>query len=313
MPQDITIDNLMLDCGRRGGGLSLDNVLRAHLFHLYVVHYTTVGIAVSKGHEVHIESGFLGEWIWGEDGPGVGTNLTGTAIEVDGQDHWITDVVIFSGLHGIVLNGGASVITNSHIYNGGTEALLGNVGASAVKVTGSYFDGCGVVLLRPVAVSITNSLFLGGVGIELRSTFPGAWCAGNLITGNQFIISSAQTPGPWPTIVVNETAGKFFPPNSTRIEGNAYPPATYGDYAGQTQQKQATTATLVLHQTSQSLWHFDFGELLVFDVAPAVVFTIEAAAGFPVGVVRARHGRSVTIETSEPFTGSVTATARQAD
>ena len=66
--QDITIDNLMLDCSRRGGGLSLDNVLRAHLFHLYVVHYTTVGIAVSKGHEVHIESGFLGEWIWGEDG-----------------------------------------------------------------------------------------------------------------------------------------------------------------------------------------------------------------------------------------------------
>lgn len=96
-----------------------------------------------------------------------------------------------------MLNGGASVITNSHIYNGGTEALLGNLGAEAVKVTGSYFDGCGVVLLRPVAVSITNSLFLGGVGIELRSTFPGAWCAGNLITGNQFIISSVTTPGPW--------------------------------------------------------------------------------------------------------------------
>eukprot|EP00729_Bicosta_minor_P006713 gene6713-35339_t len=283
--EDITIDNLMLDCSRRGGGLSLDNVLRAHLFHLYVVHYTTVGIAVSKGHEVHIESGFLGEWIWGEDGPDTGTNLTGTAIEVDGQDHWITDVVIFSGLHGIVLNGGASVITNSHIYNGGTEALLGNLGAEAVKVTGSYFDGCGVVLLRPVAVSITNSLFLGGVGIELRSTFPGAWCAGNLITGNQFIISS----------------------------GNAYPPATYGDYSGMTQQKQATTATLVLHQTSQSLWHFDFSELLVFDIAPTVVFTIEAATGFPVGVVRARRGRSVTIETSKPFTGSITVTARQAD
>ena len=313
MPKDITIDNLMLDCGRRGGGLSLDNVLRAHLFHLYIVHYTTVGIMVSKGHEVHVESCFLGEWIWGEDGPDVGTNLTGTAIEVDGQDHWITDVVIFSGLHGIVLNGGASVITNSHIYNGGTEALLANEGAHAVKVTGSYFDGLGVVLVHPVAVTITDSLFLGGVGIELRSNFPGAWCAGNLITGNQFIINTVKTPGPWPSIVVNETAGRFFPPNSTRIEGNAYPPATYGDYADQTQDKLATTATLVLHQTSQSLWYFDFSESLVFDIAPAVTFTIEAATGFPVGVVRARNGRKVTIETSEPFTGSITATARQAD
>ena len=113
--------------------------------------------------------------------------------------------------------------------------------------------------------------------------------------------------------MVNETAGKFFPPNTTRIEGNAYPPATYGDYSGMTQQKQATTATLVLHQTSQSQWHFDFSELLVFDIAPTVVFTIEAATGFPVGVVRARRGRSVTIETSKPFTGSITVTARQAD
>ena len=46
------------------------------------------------------------------------SNLTGVAVEIDGQDHWLSDIIIFSGLRGIVLHGGASVLTNTHIYNG---------------------------------------------------------------------------------------------------------------------------------------------------------------------------------------------------
>jgi hypothetical protein len=38
------------------------------------------------------------------------------------QDHWLSDIVIFSGLQGIVLQGGASVLTNTHIYNGGVSS-----------------------------------------------------------------------------------------------------------------------------------------------------------------------------------------------
>jgi hypothetical protein len=39
------------------------------------------------------------------------------------QDSWISDLIVFSGLRGVVMTGGAAVITNSHIYNGGLEAL----------------------------------------------------------------------------------------------------------------------------------------------------------------------------------------------
>ena len=67
-----------------------------------------------------------------------GSNLTGTAIEIDGQDHWISDVIVFSARFGIVLNGGALVLTNTHIYNGGEEGL--RIVGAATRVLGCYFD-----------------------------------------------------------------------------------------------------------------------------------------------------------------------------
>ena len=239
--QALSIIDVEFDMQRRGAGaMHFDAALRVHLDRVYVHHYVSYGVQVVGGHEVHVSNSWFGEWAWSE---GVGgrpkQNLTGTALEIDGQDHWLTDIVVFSGLQGIVLHGGASVLTNTHIYNGGTGPALvvdGSKGAHAVKVTGSYFDFNRVVLLDPVVgVDISHSMFLGGVGVAIQksksssssssaddpssspsSSYPTV--DGLSITQNQFIIGAGGSGlGPNGTEYIPVYA---LDSNGTRIEAN---------------------------------------------------------------------------------------------
>ena len=188
--EGVTMHDVAFDLLRKGkGALHFDGTLRVHLDRLFVHHYTAYGIKVDSGHEVHVHNCWLGEWGWSENPHNSPvSNLTGVAVEIDGQDHWLSDIIIFSGLRGIVLHGGASVLTNTHIYNGGNESAL-EVSGTAVRVLGSYFDFNRVVLVDPVAVDVSHSFFLGGVGIELRSSKPGAAIDGLSLIANQVSIS----------------------------------------------------------------------------------------------------------------------------
>ena len=184
--EGVTIHDVAFDMMRKGqGALHFDSTLRVHLDRLFIHHYTAYGIRVDQGHEVHVHNCWLGEWGWSEsphNSPAA--NLTGVAIEIDGQDHWLSDIIIFSGLRGIVLHGGASVLTNTHIYNGGNESAL-EISGHSVRVLGSYFDFNRVVIVDPVAVDVSHSFFLGGVGIELRASKPGAIIDGLSLIANQ--------------------------------------------------------------------------------------------------------------------------------
>ena len=87
-----------------------------------------------------------------------------------------------------MLRGGALVLTNAHIYNGGEGAALeinGQTAAHSIRVLGCYFDFNRVVLKDPVAIDLSHSMFLGGVGVELQSTQPNATIDGLTIIANQ--------------------------------------------------------------------------------------------------------------------------------
>eukprot|EP01043_Picozoa_sp_COSAG02_P019107 COSAG02_NODE_910_length_16005_cov_46.458569_8_plen_352_part_00 len=188
--EGVTIHDVAFDLLRKGqGAVHFDSTLRVHLDRLFVHHYRAYGIKVESGHEVHVHNCWIGEWGWSENPHNSpASNLTGVAVEIDGQDHWLSDIIIFSGLRGIVLHGGASVVTNTHVYNGGNESAL-EVSGHAVRVLGSYFDFNRVVLVDPVAVDVSHSFFLGGVGIELRSSKPGAAIDGLSLIANQVCIN----------------------------------------------------------------------------------------------------------------------------
>lgn len=86
----LTLENLALDVNHTAGGIFVNNVLRATLRSLYVQHFATYGVRVVSGHEVHITDSFFGEYHWSEP-QRAAHNYTGVAIEVDGQDHWISE------------------------------------------------------------------------------------------------------------------------------------------------------------------------------------------------------------------------------
>ena len=312
----ISIVDLELDVNRRGSGFQTSNALRVHLDRAHIHHYVEFGIQALKGHEVHVANSWFGEWRWGEGAGRQNENVTGTAIEVDGQDHWLSDIIIYSSKKGVVLTGGALEMTNTHIYNGGDGPAL-EVRSNAVRISGSYFDNNPVVIVDPIAVDLSHSMFLGGVGIELRSSKPNAPITGLSIMANQFVIGAGEKGmGPnrsdFVPIWLNESAGNFLKPQSTIISNNAFSRASYGDFLNQTYKFRATEVHKVLEQKAATEWVFDFSEELVFENAiDQVSVSIEAAEGFPVAVIRNITGRKVFVETSEPVTGRVHLSVKQ--
>jgi len=323
--EGVSITDVSFDLMRKGqGAIHFDNTLRVHLDRLFVHHYTAYGIKVEQGHEVHVSNCWCGEWGWSEsphNGPG--QNLTGVAIEIDGQDHWLSDIIVFSGLRGVVLQGGASVLTNTHIYNGGNESSL-EVSGHSVRVLGCYFDFNRVVLVAPiVAVDVSHSFFLGGVGVELRSSGPGGVVDGLTMVGNQFVIGNAQhgdAPADtvFATVTRNESAGAFGPPRGgSVIRDSATPLATYGEFLNHSFVARETTATKALTQRGATRWELDFSDALAFATGIARVqfgFEVVEGGGFPVAVARPRRPEApmvVVVETSEPVNGTLVVTAYQ--
>ena len=85
----------------------------------------------------------------------------------------------------------------------------------------------------------------------------------------------------------------------------------YSQHIRQTQIRQT------LRQSNSTIWRFQLGKEFVFPTAlcpPHVTFSVEAAEGFPVLVMRpVGDDGSVVIESSSPFSGAVHIIARQAD
>ena len=66
-----------------------------------------------------------------------------------------------------------------------------------------------------------------------------------------------------------------------------------------------TQAELSLTQSHAKVWQYDFCSRLVFPQIATVKFHVTATTGFPVAVARPPQGCTVTIETSEPVTGTI--------
>lgn len=289
----------------------------------YMHGFATYGLRAIKGHEVHISDSFLGQYYWGETGADqpAGRNLTGVAVQIDGQDHWIDSIVVFSALYGVVLHGGALVMSDSHIYNGGEAALMTT--SHAVRVFGCYFDNNPVVLVDPIAVDVSHNMFLGGVSIFIESSGrPGAFVSGLHLTHNQFIVGPGTHLGATRSaIVINETAGLFTAFNSSVVQDNAVPPATYGPFLGTSMDARSTNVARTVVSRHQRLFTVDFSStVLLTDCSrfplSHVLVSLEATMGFPRAVRRPAAPAStacvVTVETDVAFNGTLTVSATQA-
>ena len=90
---------------------------------------------------------------------------TGTAIQLDNNDHSVTNSVVACSRQGIVVNGSATVVSGLHVYTeGATTYPLGcahvTARAAGVRFEACYFDGCPTYVDAQQEFELSGSLWL---------------------------------------------------------------------------------------------------------------------------------------------------------
>ncbi|GJN01774.1 hypothetical protein PR202_ga19069 [Eleusine coracana subsp. coracana] len=286
-----TLRDLLLDCGHRGGGVLVSNSLRVTLSNLYVVHFSSDGVAVRGGHETLIRGCFLGQHMTAGGDPGERT-FSGTGIRLDGNDNSVSDVVVFAAGTGIMVTGGANSISGAHCYNkaagfGGAGIYLKVPGATQTWISNCYLDYTGVVAEDPVLLHVSGSFFLGDANVVLKSVNGVAKAV--QVTGNLF---NGRDKG----VDIVQLEGKFGTVEQVYVQQNG----------AMGMNVRSTAARGVVDGNGTDQWTLDFSEALLFpDRIGHVQYSLVAADGFPAHALQNVSGNRVVVATDKPVTATV--------
>lgn len=297
----VTLRDLMLDCNFKGGGIRAIDALRTSIDNCYIAHFTTTGILVQRGHETYIRNTFLGQHITAGGNPNE-QNFTGTAINLQGNDNAITDVVIFSAQVGIMISGQANIITGVHCYNkangfGGTGIYINVPGVTQTRIVNSYFDYTGIVAEDPVQLHVSGCFFLGDAFIVLKSVH--GVVDGVNIVHNMFYGSNKGVD----IVQLDQTNKEFNEIGHVVVNNNVV----------NGMNTKATVANGVTRVNGTS-WTIDFNKILLFPRRIKFVqhaLMTDASDSFPKTVLRNITNNKVFIESDVMVEGSASVTVDQ--
>jgi hypothetical protein len=239
--------------------------------------FVEAGLRVTGGHETILTDAWLAEYYWSEKRPS-GVDSQSIAVEFDGQDNYLTNVIVFDYTKvGVLLNGAASVLNGVHTWNGGGVGISVN-GSYAIqdRVLGCYLDYNRLELVQPQAVTVQDTFFLDTNAVIYPDPGPTtAWRPGGgkpLIAGvvfreNTYALGEEKTVAHRvnKSIEVRLTA----PPAPRAPSPSPSPPAVFGP--GQCHMVVEdeicldkgtlvqTRARKTLRLINSSVWVFDFG------------------------------------------------------
>ena len=299
---DLAFPELFLDGSTVASGMQINNVMGTTIGPAaYFLNFSSFGLQINAGHEVMLDRAWLGEtnfdYPFSQAAP-----PKAVAIQINGNDHYVLNTVVFSSKVGLEVNGAANRIDGVHVWFPYNQALaFVDQGVKAFYITSGQnrFTGCYIDGSRAVFTGdgLTGNIWVdgfeccagvGGVahGIELlgATVGPGLIIRHNLFRGGN---------------VFSNSSGAAVKVTGVLIDANSF---TGGG--------AASRATLTLSQSAATSWVFDFCPLLVFPtIARAELAGVVAAAGFPNAVIRPWTGCSITVETAAPLTGSITVVA----
>jgi len=302
--ENIGFEDLMLDCqGYAAGGLVINTTMGANVGpRIFVLGFLVAGISVNGGHEVMIHESWLGEYLYSDPRSHNKKYLRATGIQIFGNDHFITDTIVFSSLIGVEVAGAANLLTGVHTWNlpeieGGIGILIDAPGYTQNRLIGCYLDYNDIVAVDPEHLTIVDGFFLCGGNIVLQALTSGHIIQGLVVTDNQFDLCGG------PSIVLDQSAAAFSAVIDTTIDGNMY----YGGY-----KIRGTRATAQLRSTASS-WVFNFSEVLLFPTIKTVQYSIQVNSPnvFVQHVSRPPNGIVVTVETNAVVDATVTVTVDQ--
>ena len=404
---DINFPELFIDGAKRASGMQINNVMGVTIGPGgYFLNFTEYGVQINKGHEVMMDRVWMGETNFDFDHVAYGVAPNATAIQINGNDHYILNTIVFSAKIGLEVNGAADYVTGVHVWfplNAATafaDSRAFSVTKGGNRFMGCYIDGgraifeagatkqniwqqgfeccqrskeapgttaSGITLLGTNfgdGLQIINNKFGGGSIYHRDAIWPTAaeqtrdwdncsarfnasldgvacmgmtrassgdatedacaaaccadascsawqWCKDDSCDG----VSAGGGPQCWTGArsectghgsragwVGRSAAGPPAPPapspiaiSGVRIAHNDFTHGAVG-----------TQATKSLTQTAATTWAFDFcAELLFAQIAVTHVHVV-AASGFPIAVARPATGCTLTVETSEAVTGTIT-------
>eukprot|EP00054_Salpingoeca_dolichothecata_P013636 m.76163 g.76163 ORF g.76163 m.76163 type:complete len:496 (+) comp20579_c0_seq5:184-1671(+) len=296
--QNVGLSDLMLDCQHyAAGGLFIGATMGANVGpQMFFLNFNEAGIQVIGGHEVMIHETWLGEYLYSDPRSHSPTSLNATAIRIIGNDHYVTNTIVFSSLIGVQVTGAANVLTGVHTWNlasvrGGIGLLFDSPEYTQNRVVACYLDYNAIVTIAPWHLTIIDSFFLCAGNIVIKAIEGKTVIQGLLISGNIFNNCGNDT------VVLDQREANFTKVYDTVISDNL---------ASSQYNLTSTRAHAALRQENATRWEFDFSNTLLFPEITRTEYSIQIeGSGFARHTVRPPQGRKVVVETDEPVTGTV--------
>merc|ERR1719203_2170774 len=131
--------------------------------------FNAAGVTISGGHETMIFDSWFGELLYSSNAY---KTAQATGIQVFGNDHYITNTIVFSSKIGVHCTNPVNVFSGVHTWNlnSGDGGIGFLIEATQTRLLACYYDGNDVILTAPIqTVSIEEGFFLGGAQILLRA------------------------------------------------------------------------------------------------------------------------------------------------
>ena len=145
---DINFPELFLDGAHVASGMQINNVMGVTIGPGgYFLNFTQYGLQINHGHEVMMERCWLGETNFDFDHEKYNAPPNATAIQINGNDHFIFNTIIFSSKIGVEVNGAADYVSAVHVWFPFNHAVhypdtkAFHVTGSGNRFTGCYIDG----------------------------------------------------------------------------------------------------------------------------------------------------------------------------
>jgi hypothetical protein len=304
---DINFPELFLDGSHVASGIQVNNIMGSTLGPgSYLLNFTSYGVQVNGGHELMISRCWLGETNF--DYSFSKTDLPkAIAIQINGNDHYVSDSVVFSSKIGLEVNGAADYITGVHVWFPDNQALaFVDEGVKAFHITGyqNRFVGCYIDGSRAVfdTGGLNHNIWVDGFECcaGVGGVPHGIMLLGDSVGGGMVIENNIFCGGN--IFSVSTTPAKQVTVKGTRIESNSF----CGQGVG-------SKATLSLTQTAATQWIFNFCNYLVFPTISRVKVNVITTAGFPIAIARPTVNCTVLVETNEPVTGTISVDVDSSD
>lgn len=306
--ENIGIEDLMLDGSLRAhGGIQVNATMGANVGpDMFFVGFRVAGITINGGHETMVHEAWFAQTYYGDKRHTDPALVDGTiAAEINGNDHILSDIIVFGAQLGVFVGGGANLIEGVHTWNLATG--LGGHGiivtAGSTRIDACYLDYNALVIEDPRHVSVTNSFFLGMGTVVLRAK--AGTLDGLLMMANTWANYNMPHND---TVVLDEGTAAFSSVKDFVMVGNTANADKF------TTRAVRVTKTLTLKKAKR--WEFNFTDSFVFPSLPIqsaqYSITIEGSS-FARHAARPANGHTVAVETDEDVDATVTLTASQVE